>query len=423
MIVPALPVDLPAAPHVDPSFVLPVDPCVIALDAAVAALDLAVDDGDLASVLAVRDRLDARIAAATHAVDTAARWDAVGATSMAAWVADRGRTARGRAVRQVRVATLVASLPATAAAWANGTLSTGQVDTICSFLTDRLLGTFAEGEGDLVPVLAPLTVPEVAVAMRAWRAAHDDGDAPTDRPGALHASRTLDGRVRVDGDLDPDIGDLLLTALRVATKGALDGDGEPLRSPAQRRADALGDICRSFLDRQDAVPDGGRHRPHVNVVVELAPAADGTGFDVTSAHTVDGHPLTAVSAGRLLCDSLLYRVLVGGASAILDHGRATRAVPPPLWNVLLLRDQRCRWRGCDRPGHWCEAHHVVPWERGGETGPTNLVLLCGRHHHVAHRPGWHTRLDADGTLHVTDPWGVTRTTRPPATGPPLPLVA
>ena len=103
--------------------------------------------------------------------------------------------------------------------------------------------------------------------------------------------------------------------------------------------------------------------------------------------------------------------------------RATWAVPPPLWNVLLLRDRHCRWRGCDRPGHWGEAHHVVPWECGGTTDQGNLVLLCSRHHHIAHRAGWHTELDADGTFHVTDPWGVTRTTRPPATGPPLDVAA
>jgi hypothetical protein len=393
------------------------------LDAAVAALDPPADLVELTALLALRDRLDARLADAVRAVEAAELWDADGATSMVAWVADRGRMARSRAVRHVKVARLVASLPVTAAAWADGTLSTGQVDCICSFLTDRLVGAFADVERELVPVLTPLSVSDVAVAMRAWRAALDPGDDPAGRPGRLHVSRTFDGRVRVDGDLDAETGDLLLTAVRVATLTGSDGEGEPMRSPAQRRADALGDVCRFFLDHQDAMPAGARHRPHVNVVVEVAPSGDGVGFDLAGARTIDGHPLTAVTAGRLLCDSLLYRVLVQGRSTVLDHGRATRAVPPPLWNVLLLRDRHCRWGGCDRPGHWCEAHHVVPWERGGATGPGNLVLLCSRHHHVAHRSDWQTRLDPDGTFHVTDPWGVTRTSRPPATGPPLPVAA
>jgi Domain of unknown function (DUF222) len=387
-------------------------------------LDLGVDDRELAAVLAVRDRLDARIAGAVAAVDAAGLWDTAGATSMAAWMTDRGRMPRGRAVRQVRTARLVDRLPVTAAAWSDGRLSTGQVETLCSLLNDGLTELFAAVESDLVPVLSPLTVAEVAVAMRAWRSAHDDGPDPAERPGSLHASRTLDGRVGVDGDLDSGTGELLLTALRVATHGAADTDGDGLHTPAQRRADALGDICKFFLDHQDAVGDDGRHRPHVNLVVELTPTTDGDGqFDLGAARTMDGYPIDGITAGRLLCDSVLYRVLVRGKSAIVDYGRATRAVPPPLFNALLVRDTGCRWPGCDRPGHWTEAHHVVWWEHGGVTAPGNLVLLCGRHHHILHRPGWHAHLDPDGTLHVTDPWGVTRTTRPPATGPPLPAAA
>jgi hypothetical protein len=180
------------------------------------------------------------------------------------------------------------------------------------------------------------------------------------------------------------------------------------------------------------VPEGGRHRPHVNVVIHLEPdtrggdatetaggtgrgdstdadhvaaapddgdgpetveggagagAGVGGGFRIAEAHTVEGHPIDRVTAGTLLCDSLLYRVLVSGKSAIIDYGRATRAVPPPLWNVLLLRDRHCRFKGCDRPGHWDHAHHVVWWEKGGATNLANLVCLCARHHHIVHRPG------------------------------------
>jgi Domain of unknown function (DUF222)/HNH endonuclease len=318
----------------------------------------------------------------------------------------------------------VTRLPVTAAAWAAGRVSTGQVETICSFLTDAVVEVFARHEDTLVPVLEPLDLRDMAAAMRAWRANVDEPDARPERPGALHASRTLAGRTRVDGDLDAEVGELLLTALRGADQARPDDDAiadRRARTPAHRRADALGDICRFFLDHQAAAPDGQRHRPHVNLVVDAVPTADG--FEIAEARTADGTPIDRITADRHLCDSLLYRVLVRGRSAILEYGRATRAVPPPLWNVLLLRDRHCRWTHCDRPAHWCEAHHVVPWERGGTTGLGNLVLLCSRHHHVVHRPGWVAQLVAEGTFTVTDPWGLTRTTRPPATGPPLPLAA
>ncbi len=265
----------------------------------------------------------------------------------------------------------------------------------------------------MLPDLYPLSAADVAVAMRRWRSYADDSPPAPERPQTLHATRLPDGQTAVKGSLDTETGELLATALRVAQSPEI--EGEPARSAGSRRADALADICRFFLDHQDVQPSGSRHRPHVNLVYPLAP--DGT-IDLGGARTITGVPLDNITAGRLLCDSLLYRVLVTGKSAILDYGRATRAIPPPLWNVTLLRDHHCRWPGCDRPGHWCEAHHVVPWTKGGATKLANLVLLCSRHHDLLHRPDWHARLSPTGVLEVTDPRGRVRTTSPPGTGPP-----
>ena len=43
----------------------------------------------------------------------------------------------------------------------------------------------------------------------------------------------------------------------------------------------------------------------------------------------------------------------------------------------------------------------------------NLVLLCSRHHHVLHEPGWHAKLRPDGEFEVIDPDGIVRETSPP----------
>jgi hypothetical protein len=50
---------------------------------------------------------------------------------------------------------------------------------------------------------------------------------------------------------------------------------------------------------------------------------------------------------------------------------------------------------------------------GGLTELANLVLLCSRHHHVLHQPGWHAKLRPDGELEVTDRAGTVRATSPP----------
>jgi hypothetical protein len=121
----------------------------------------------------------------------------------------------------------------------------------------------------------------------------------------------------------------------------------------------------------------------------------------------------------LLCDSVLHRLVMAGRSTILDYGTATRTTPTNLWNALAVRDRGCRWPGCDRPPEWCQAHHLKWITNGGETKPDNEALFCTRHHHMAHLPGWHLDLHADGTLVVTDPSGRTRTTRPPGSLWPL----
>jgi hypothetical protein len=38
-------------------------------------------------------------------------------------------------------------------------------------------------------------------------------------------------------------------------------------------------------------------------------------------------------------------------------------------------------------------HHVTRWIDGGRTVIDELVLLCDRHHHVIHLPGWILKFD------------------------------
>jgi hypothetical protein len=36
------------------------------------------------------------------------------------------------------------------------------------------------------------------------------------------------------------------------------------------------------------------------------------------------------------------------------------------------------------PAAMCEAHHLIPWPRGGKTNLADGVLFCSHHHHRAH---------------------------------------
>ena len=47
---------------------------------------------------------------------------------------------------------------------------------------------------------------------------------------------------------------------------------------------------------------------------------------------------------------------------------------------------------------WCEAHHRIPWLRGGRTDLRDLVPLCGFHHQRIHDPAYDRRYRPDGTI-------------------------
>lgn len=237
-------------------------------------------------------------------------------------------------------------------------------------LDDELVKVFAAHEAKLVPYLIPLTVAGVSRAMGVWLTrARPEPTEPQEPERTLHLSRTLEDRFVLDGTLDPEGGAVVSTALRLATADRSDAP----RHPAARRADALVDICRFFLDHQQAHP-GGRHRPHVNVVVELEDLLAGRG-----AQVVDGPMLDGPTVSRLFCDSAVHRVVMSGRSSILDYGTSSRRV-----------DHRRR-------------NH-----RSRQPRPA-----CSRHHHALHQPGWHTKLRPDGAFEVTDTNGIARETSPP----------
>jgi hypothetical protein len=388
------------------------------LGTAIDELDIPADGAALAAVVGLRDRLDARISDAVAAHDRAGLWELDGATSMTAWLADRAAIPRPRAAATVSRARKLARLPVTAEAWRDGVLSGGQVEAIAANLDPDTLALFADHETETVPTLVGLSVRDVATAMAAWReAATAHRDPKPEPPQTLYLSGTLAGQWRLDANLGPETGELLATALRLAQSP--DVDGEPARTPATHRADALGDICRHFLDHQRS-RRGGRHRPHLNLVLDLHRYR---ALRTAGANSVDGTRLDRPSTDRLLCDAAVHRVLSHGRSAILDYGTTTRTIPAPLYNTLVLRDRHCRFPGCDRPAAWCEGHHIRPWQAGGPTQLANLMLLCSRHHHLLHRPRWHAKLLPDPTLEITDPTGPVRTSHPPGAKwvRPLPL--
>ncbi|HEX7745283.1 MAG TPA: DUF222 domain-containing protein, partial [Micromonosporaceae bacterium] len=221
---------------------------------------------------------------------------------------------------------------------------------------------------------------ELAALQRAEERAH--------RRRHLTWSTGPDGQTRLTGLLDAETSGLLHAALDPLC--APHGIGDQ-RSPGQRRADALAEVCRLTL-HTGQLPDNGGDRPQLLVTTQ---------FDLLTgqlgAGTLDtGLRLTPETVRRLACDAQILPAVLGAAGQVLDVGRQRRLITGPLRRALVLRDRGCAFPGCDRPVRWCDAHHITAWTDGGPTALHNSVLLCRHHHRVIHHGEWAVRLAADG---------------------------
>ena len=341
------------------------------LEELIVALEIPATGDALRTASELLDLFTARFLDAVGELDAVEGWRDEGATSMTAWLRHETRRSSNDASRCRRTARRLRALPVTAAAYRDGSLSGGQVQAIMANLNDTTTPLFAEAEGELVPLLVALSVRDVASVMQAWAQAAKDElqeDSPDETPlpeRDLHLSRTLDGRGELSGSLDPEARALVDCALRQATTD--NTDGEPTRTAAHRRADALVEICRFFLTHQNAEP-ATRHRPHLNVFVDyedLLREAKGGWLD-------DGTRLDAATVRKLACDAGVHRIVTEGRSSILDYGHKHQSIPVNLFNALIARDRHCRFPGCDRPPNWCEGHHVKHWAHHGPTALANL---------------------------------------------------
>ncbi|MGY1606313.1 HNH endonuclease signature motif containing protein [Geodermatophilus sp. SYSU D00700] len=112
--------------------------------------------------------------------------------------------------------------------------------------------------------------------------------------------------------------------------------------------------------------------------------------------------------------------------AVLDRPeQVNRYAPSAVQQAFVrTRDRACRFPTCGQRVGWADADHVIPHACGGATDCANLCCLCRSHHRLkTFARGWRFTMSDDGTLTVTTPSGVTRTTRPPGVRPPPPPAA
>ena len=339
------------------------------------------------------------------------------AESTAGWLRGRLRAGRAQASRWVRTARALyrGPLGGTGRALAAGELSVAHAAALAAGTHHLPPATAAAAEPVLLETAGRMDPPLLRkvvghlVEVGDPDTAQQQAQRRHERRG-LWVAPTFEGMVAIDGLLDPEAGETLLTALEPLARPA---SAEDDRSGSQRRADALTELARRVLEG-GRLPKSGGVRPQVTVTVDLASLLGDAGVPGGDGAWVG--PLPAETARRLACDATLTRVLVtrhshdhhdagdlparlraalrllppalGGApTQPLEVGRATRVVSPAQRTALAVRDGGCRYPGCDRPVAWCEAHHLRHWLHGGPTDLGNLVLLCWTHHRAVHEGG------------------------------------
>jgi hypothetical protein len=224
-------------------------------------------------------------------------------------------------------------------------------------------------------------------------------EAALRRLGSLRLVPMDNGMTRIHGQLDPESATVVAAALDPLTAPRPSAEGAPdLRPAEQRRAEALVEICHRAAAAGGEAPTTTKAQVVVSIDYDtLVDGVRGSGL------TLAGEVLSPETIRKVACDATLIPVVLGGKGEVLDVGRLRRLVTPRLLAALWVRDKGCSFPGCSRPPHWCHAHHVHHWARGGGTDLRNLALLCERHHTHVHAHDLSAEVTASGVVWSVQP--------------------
>ena len=145
------------------------------------------------------------------------------------------------------------------------------------------------------------------------------------------------------------------------------------RTPAQRRADALVEMAvRSSVVEASNPP---RSAPLFSVLVDW-PTLSGRVCELAEG--------IVVSPGELvewLSVADLERA-VKEPSGRVEVSPKQRLFTGATRRAIELRDRECTHPFCDTPAARCQADHIDPWCRSGQTTQENGRLLCGFHNRL-----------------------------------------
>ena len=160
-----------------------------------------------------------------------------------------------------------------------------------------------------------------------------------------------------------------------------------------------------YLETRDTACDGSPKAGGIAATVVVTATVEqllgGLAGSETPAVLDTGGSISAAEVRRLACEAGIIPAVLGSRSQPLDLGRKTRFHTESQRIAIMLRDSGCTAVGCDWPPGMCHVHHRTPWARGGKTTVRDGVMLCPRHHTLAHDRRYQLTTDKHGKVRFT----------------------
>lgn len=348
-----------------------------------------------------------------------------------------GRVSNATASAQVRSMEVLRHLPELARRFSIGEVGIDQVNLLGRLYSNpRVAPAMADRDDWFCRCAMTLSYRDFEAVVRRWeRLADEDGPEPAnsrthERRNARLSQNAIDLSWELLGSYAAMQGAAMNEIFGRYVEAELSADWEKaraefgdmasysdlVRTPAQRRADALWQIFQDAAACEPgAIPPGFLHNivwdaeTFENMVAQLDESVDGedhppsTDPETMRCETIDGIELEPVEAMVNATVSAVRRVVVDAKGVTIDLGQA-RLFTGNARHAVRLSDSCCVWPGCEVPASRCEIDHLREHARGGRTNPENGAVMCGKHNRWK-QGGYAVHRDQAGNWHTYRPSG------------------